>query len=75
MMTVHPEKSDPNCNHSHMTCRACVELPLDVNEIDYRIDTRISNPLHILLLHLVALENGRKPDIGTLKKERGDIFS
>ena len=24
---------------------------------------------------MAALENGRKPDIGTLNKDRGDIFS
>ena len=30
---------------------------------------------HDLLFHLADLENGRNPDIGTLKKDRGDIFS
>ena len=28
---------------------------------------------HDLLFHLVALDNGINPDIGTLKKEKGDI--
>ena len=30
---------------------------------------------HDLLSHLVALENGINLDIGTFKKEKGDIFS
>ena len=30
---------------------------------------------HILIVHLVDLENGRKPDIVSLNKYRGDIFS
>ena len=33
----------------------------------------LENP-HIIIVHLAALDNGRKPDIGTLKKDRGDIF-
>ena len=32
-------------------------------------------PPHDLLVHLEALENGRNPDIVTLNKNRGDIFS
>ena len=39
------------------------------------IDTQILKPPHILLLHLADFYNGRKQDIGTLKKERVDIFS
>ena len=30
---------------------------------------------HNLLAHLAALDNERKPEIGTLKKEKGDIPS
>ena len=30
---------------------------------------------NILLVHLEALENGINTDIGTLNKERGEIFS
>ena len=33
------------------------------------------NAPHILLFHLAALDNVRNPYIGTLNKERGDIFS
>ena len=31
-------------------------------------------PPPLFLAHLEALENERNPDIGTLKKETGDIF-
>ena len=40
MMMVYPHNNDPNCNHSHMTCRACVQLPLDVDGIYASIDTK-----------------------------------
>ena len=75
MMTVHTDQADPKCNHSCMTCRACIKLPLYVDGIDSSIDTQILEKYHILLVHLAALDNGRNPDIGTLKKDRGDIFS
>ena len=75
MMTVQPDQADPKCNYSYMTFRACVQLPLDVDEIDSSIDTQIMKTTHDLLVHLAALDDGRNPDIGTLKKYRGDIFS
>ena len=75
MMTVHPYQADPNFDYSCMTCRACVQLPLDVDGIDASIDTQILKPPHILLVHLAALDNDRKPGIGALKKDRGEIFS
>ena len=56
-----------------MACRACIKLPLDVDGIDAIIDTQMLK-IHILLVNLAALDNGRKPDIGTLKKDRCDIF-
>ena len=74
-MTVHPYQYDPNSNYSHMTCRACVQLPLDVDGIDVSIDTQMLKNPHNILFHLADLDNGRKPDIGTLKKDNGDIFS
>ena len=43
--------------------------------IDASIDNNMLKEKHILLVHLADLDNGIKPDIGTLKKERGDIFS
>ena len=58
-----------------MTCRDCAQLPLDVDKIDYSIDNQMLKNPHDLLVHLVALDNGRKPDIDTLKKDRCDIFS
>ena len=75
MMTVQPYKADKNFNYSRMTCRACVQLPLNVGGIDSSIDTKILKNPHILLFQLVALDNFRKPDIGTLNKDRGEIFS
>ena len=74
MIKVHPDQADPNCNYSHMACRACVQIPLDVDEIYYSIDTQMLKTPNDLLVHLAALDNGRKPYIGTLKKDRGDIF-
>ena len=75
MMTAHPDQVDPKYKHNCMICRSCVKLPQDVNNIDASIDTQIMIPLHILLFHVADLDNGQKPDIGTLKKYRGDIFS
>ena len=74
MMTVQPDQADPNCNYSCMTFRACVQLPLDVDGIDSRIDTQIMKTTHDLLVHLAALDDGRNTDIGTLNKYRGEIF-
>ena len=57
-----------------MTCRAWLQLPLDEDGINSSIDTQILKKRNILV-HLVALENGKKTYIGTLNKDRGDIFS
>ena len=74
VMTVHPNQADPNFKHSQMTCRACVQLLIDVDGVDARINTQMLISPHDLMVHLAALGNGRKPDIGTLKKEKGGIF-
>ena len=74
-MTVHPDQAGPNCNYSHMTCRDCVKLPLYVDGIYSIIDTQMLITPRDLLVHLAALDNRRNPDIGTLKKNRGGIFS
>ena len=58
-----------------MTCRECVQLPLYVDGIYASIDTQMLKPPHILLFRLDALYNGRNLDIGTINKDRGDIFS
>ena len=58
-----------------MTCRACGQTPLDVYGIDTSINIQMLKTPHDILLHLTALYNGRNTDIGTLKKEKGDIFS
>ena len=58
-----------------MTCRACVQLPLDVDGIDTSINTQILKTPRGLIVRLADLYNGRNPEIGTLKKDKGDIFS
>ena len=58
-----------------MTCRAYVQLPLDLDGIDTRINNQIMENPHDLLFHLSDLDNVRNPDIGTLKREKGNIFS
>ena len=75
MMTVHLDQENPNCNYARMTFRAFVQLPLDLYGIYYSIDTQIMKTPHFLIFHLAVLGNGRNPYIGTLKKDRGDIFS
>ena len=74
MMTIRLYQADPNRNHSRITCRSCIKIPLDMDGIDDSIDTQILNPSHIILFHLEFLYNGRNPDIGTLKKHRNGIF-
>ena len=57
-----------------MTCRAYVQLPLDLDGIDTRINNQIMENPHDLLFHLSDLDNVRNPDIGTLKREKGNIY-
>ena len=68
IMTVHPYQAGPNYKHISITCRACIQLPLYVNGINISIDTQMLQNPNYLPVHLVDLENGRNPDIGTLKK-------
>ena len=58
-----------------MTCRACVWLLLDVDEVYAIICTQILKTPNFLLAHVLDLNNNIKPDIGTLKKYRGGVFS
>ena len=53
---------------------AYVQIPLDVDGIDDIMYTQILKNPHNMLFHLLDLEYGRKPDTGTINKERGDIF-
>ena len=48
IMTVHQYQADPNCNHSHMTCKACVELPLYADVVDDSIDNEMLTPPPLL---------------------------
>ena len=75
MMTVHTDQYDPNYKHSHMAYRACVQIPRDVDYIDSSMHTQMLKTPQDLLVQLAALENVRNQEIGTLNKERGDIFS
>ena len=72
-MTVHPDQDDQKSNDSRITCRALIQLPLDIDGIYFSIDTQMMEKPHIILVHLIDLDNGRQPDIGTLKEGRGDI--
>ena len=74
MMTVHWDQADPNCNYNRMIYRAWIQIPFNVDGIYFSIYTHMLENPHIIIVHLAALDNGRKPDIGTLKKDRGDIF-
>ena len=75
IITVGPDQADPKFNKSHITCRDCVQLLLYVDVIDAIIDTQILKNPNILLFRLVALDNEKNPDIGTIKKEGGGTFS
>ena len=58
-----------------MTCRNSVQLKLYVDGIDATIDTQILLTPHIILFAFMALYNRRYPNTGTLKRDRGDVFS
>ena len=75
MMTVHPDQADKKCKHRRMNCRPCYQLQLVLYGLDSIIDTQMLEKLHDILVHLEDLDYGRKTDIGTFNKERGDIFS
>ena len=75
MMTFHPDKADTKFKHSRITCRVCVQLPLDAYGIDASIDNQMMKTPHDLLVNLADLDYGKNTCIGTLKKYRGDIFS
>ena len=68
MIKVHSYQSDTKCKHIHMLCLTCVQLPIIVDGIHSSIDTQMLKPPHDLIVQFMALENGRNPDIGTLKK-------
>ena len=67
-MTAHLDQAYPKWKYSRMACRACVQLPWDANEIDAIINNKIMNTTYDMIVHLETLDNGRKLDIGTLKK-------
>ena len=58
-----------------MTYRACVQLLLDIGGIDASINIQMLKTPHYILFHLEDLGNGINPEIVTLKKYRGGVFS
>ena len=75
VMTVRSEQADTKYKHINMTCRACVQLPIDVGKIYARIYTQMMKNSHILLFHLADFYNGRNAYIGKINKEKGGILS
>ena len=73
-MTAHPDQADPKFKHNPMTLRECAQFQLYADGIDAIIDNKMLKTLHIIIFHLAALENGRNPDISTLKEDRGELF-
>ena len=73
-MTVHPDQADPKFKHVRMTCRACVQIPLDSYGIDSIIDTQNLKKPHDMLVNLAALDYERNPNIVTINREGRDIF-
>ena len=55
MMPVHLDQADPKLIYSCMTFRVCVQLPLEVDGIDARINTKTLKPPHDFLVHLMVL--------------------
>ena len=47
---------------------------IDVDGVDASINTQMIEKTHDILFHLAYLDNGRNPDIGTLKKDRAKYF-
>ena len=74
-MTSHTYQADPKYNHSSITYKSCDKITLDVDGIDISIYTQMLKPPHTIIVHLADFDSGRDPNIGSLKKERGDIFS
>ena len=70
-----PYQDDPKCEYSCVTYRAYVQSPLDTNGINASIYNQMLNNANVILVHLLALGYGRKPDICTLKKYKGCVFS
>ena len=58
-----------------MACRACVQILLYVDGIYAGINNQMPKTPHDLIVHLADFDNGRNPEIGTIKKEKGYIFS
>ena len=66
---VQPDQDDSEWKYSLMACKYCIKLPLDANVVDTIIDNQIINTPQNILFHFEALNNGRKLDISTFKKE------
>ena len=70
-MMVPSGQDGPKFKCIHMTCRDCVQLPLDVDGIDSSIDTQMLKTPHVLLFQFASIYYGGNTYIGTLKKDGG----
>ena len=75
VMMFFPYQDDTKFKYSHMSCRVCVQLPLDTNAIYSNINNQIPNTPHVLLVCLSDFYNGRNPDTFTLNKYKGYLSS
>ena len=44
IMAIQTDQAEPNCKPICMTCRACVQLPIDVYGIDAGINIKMTSP-------------------------------
>ena len=50
MMMVQSEQADPKYNYIHITCRACVKIPLYLDGINSGIENKCGTPIMIFYL-------------------------
>ena len=55
-MTINSYQDDPNYKHSCITCRACVQILIDVYAIDNSINTQMLKTPNDLPVQLVDLK-------------------
>ena len=75
IIMVSPDQEYPKNKYIHMYGRKYLQPPLYTVGIDDIINNQIINTHHEILVHLADLSKKRKPEIGNIKKERGDVFS
>ena len=68
MVTFHIDQADIKFKLCCMACRYCVQIRIYLDGIDAIVDTQMLKTPDDLLVYLSHLENGKSPDIETLKK-------